>query len=173
MNRNRIFNNPFILFSPFLILFIFYIIIFYNNGLHGDERKYLLLAQNLINGFYSPPPPGINLWYGPGYPLILVPFEFLNLPKCIILILNAIFHYLSIVMLFKTLIYFHSFRHSVSYCLLWALCFTAYTYLALIYTEELTIFLISLILSLSLLVSLLLVLISSLLLLSLSSLEFT
>lgn len=48
----------------------------------GDEGRHVQFAHNLCQGFYSPTDPWqINLWNGPGYPLVLVPFAALGLPR--------------------------------------------------------------------------------------------
>lgn len=104
MRTARLMRNPYILFSPFLLLFMIYVSLFHTDLMEGDEGGYIELAKNLLNGFYSPPPPDINLWWGPGYPILLMPFVFLKLPLICITLLNTIFQYLSIVFLFKALI---------------------------------------------------------------------
>ena len=119
-------KNPFILFLPFLILYLILILIFANNELNGDEGRYLMYAHNLTKGFYSPPPPAIDLGNGPGYPLLLMPFVALNLPLIFIKLLNAIFYYLSIVLLFKSLQQIVSLKFSIVFSLLWALYPTFY-----------------------------------------------
>ncbi len=62
-------KNPYLLFSPFLILFIVYVLIFLTDGHSGDQPRYLRFARNLIHGSYSPPE--VDLRNGPGYPLII------------------------------------------------------------------------------------------------------
>jgi hypothetical protein len=111
--------------------------------MEGDESGYLNFAENLLHGFYSPPAPGINLWWGPGYPLLLVPFAALHLPLICITLMNTVFQYLSIVFLFKATLYFVEFRKALLFSLFWAFCFSSYRFMASILTEPLTIFLIS------------------------------
>ena len=97
-------KNPFLLFLPFLIFYVIFILIFATDELnHDDQGRYLMYAHNLINGYYSPPAPNIDLGNGPGYPLILAPFVALHLPLICIKLLNAVFYYLSIIFLFKSL----------------------------------------------------------------------
>src|SRR5689334_5704504 len=88
-------KNPYLIFSPFLIFFIGYVIYFMTDGVSGDQPRYLMYADNLIHGFYSPPE--LDLRNGPGYPIVLIPFVALNLPYLAMTILNAVLHYLSIV----------------------------------------------------------------------------
>lgn len=137
-------RNPFLLFFPFFLLYIAIVMISPTTGTYGDENRYLMFAHNLINGFYSPPPPFIDLGYGPGYPIVLVPFLSLHLPLICITLLNAVFYYLSIILLFKSLQQIVSFRISIIFSLFWALRFDLYKSLPVIYTETFTIFLISL-----------------------------
>lgn len=137
-------RNPYLLFLPFLIIFVAIVLKMNNDALLGDEGRYLTFARNLLNGFYSPPPPDINLWNGPGYPFILMPFVALRLPLISITLLNAVFYYLSIVLLFKALRYFVSYKKSLAFSVFWGLYYTAYIQLPEIYTESLMYFLISL-----------------------------
>jgi 4-amino-4-deoxy-L-arabinose transferase-like glycosyltransferase len=112
--------------------------------MEGDESGYIYFANNLLQGFYSPPAPDINLWWGPGYPILLMPFVALGLPLICITLMNAIFQYLSIVLLFKAMLDFVDYRKALLFTLLWAFCYSSYQYLYVIYTEAFTISLISL-----------------------------
>ena len=144
MNKNNILQNPYLLFSPFLILFIIYIFIASPSDLTaGDPARYLMYAKNLIQGFYSPPAPNIFLRNGPGYPMILMPFLLLNLPLICITLMNAIFYYLSIVFLYKTLKEIVSPKATIIFSLGWACYYIAYQNLPYIVPETWTYFLIS------------------------------
>jgi len=143
--RNKILKNPFILFLPFLILYIVIAILFPTNGTTGDEGLYLKLGHRLLNGFFSPNRPNIDLGNGPGYPIILMPFLALNLPLLFITILNAVLYYLSIVFLFKTLKSLVSLKLSFLISIFWAFYINMYEYIPIIYTEVLTVFLITMI----------------------------
>jgi len=145
MKNIKIFKNPFFLFLPFLILYVLIIINFPTNGNVGDEGRYLMFARHLLNGFYSPPPPNIDLGNGPGYPIIIVPFLALHLPLISITILNAIFYYFSLIFLFKCLKKISTTRIALILSLFWGFYINLYEYLPIIYTETFTVFLISLI----------------------------
>lgn len=132
LKNRKISKNPFILFLPFLFFYIILILIFASDENSGDSGRYLLYAQNLSQGFYSPPPPYIDLGNGPGYPLILMPFVAFGLPIIYLQLLNAAFYYLSIVFLFKSLLLIVSFKFSVVMCLIWAFYPTYYE--VMIYT---------------------------------------
>ena len=90
-------KNPFLLFLPFLILYITLVFIFPTSGAAGDENRYLMFANNLIHGFYSPSALNIDLGNSPGYPIILMPFIALHFPLICIALLNAVLYYLSTV----------------------------------------------------------------------------
>ena len=146
MRNFKLTRNPYLLFSPFLILFIVLVLKLHTDGMRGDEGGYIMFAQNLLHGFYSPPAPDIDLWWGPGYPILLTPFVALHLPLICITLMNAVFQYLSIVLLFKAMLQFIEFRKALLFSLFWAFCYSSYYYIYSILTETFTIFLISLLL---------------------------
>ncbi len=113
-------NNPFIIFSPLLILYS--VLIIYNTSpeIIGDEVRFLMFAENLTHGYFSPPPPALDLGNGPGYPLIIAPLISLNLPLIYIELLNGIFYYISVVLLFISLRTFVPKNFSIIFCLFWA-----------------------------------------------------
>lgn len=148
MKNIKIKENPFLLFLPFLILYIVLILLFHTRVLkiNGDESRYLEYAQNILNGFYSPPPPHISLINGPGYPILLVPFVATGSSFAVIILFNAFFYYLSLVFLFKSLQQFVSFRKSLIFSIFWGLYYNSYPELVKILTEPFTYLLITLIL---------------------------
>ncbi len=137
-------QNPYLLFSPFLILFLAYVLIFHSNAVGGDGPRYLKLTENLLKGNYSPPAPDINLPNGPGYPIFLIPFMAFGLPLICVTILHAVLHYLSIVLLFKSLRYVVSFRLAFIVSLFWGCYYIAYQNMSAVTTETLSMFLITL-----------------------------
>ncbi len=144
MNIIKKIKNPFLLFSPFLLLYLLFVLVMYTPVFIGDETRFLAYAKNLLQGFYSPPSPHIDLLSGPGYPIILVPFVFLHLPKICIILLNVLMHYLSVVFLFKTLQTFASFRKSLIISLFWACYYVAYQNMVRIAYEPFTMFMLTL-----------------------------
>ncbi len=144
-NQKKWSQNPFLLFLPFLILYIGIVIAFPTNGTFGDENKYLSLATNLIQGFYSLKPPEVYLGNGPGYPILLLPFQALHLPLICITLLNAFFYYFSIIFLFKAIKIFSK-KLALPISIFWAIYLNIYEYIRYIYTEVLTIFLVTLLL---------------------------
>ncbi|MEO6133949.1 MAG: glycosyltransferase family 39 protein [Ginsengibacter sp.] len=137
-------RNPFILFLPFLLLYILFVLFMYSTENSGDQSRYMGFVDNLLKGYYSPPPPLIDLTNGPGYPLFLLPFAALHIPKLFVVLINAGLHYLSIIFVFKSLIQFASFRKTFILSLFWACYFNAYQNMAALTTETITIFLIAL-----------------------------
>lgn len=138
-------RSPFLSFLPFAVM---YVVIVYFRGsevVYGDEERYLKLAENLCHGFYSPPPPNINLWSGPGYPLVVAPFVYFGLPQLWITLLNALFQYLSVVFLFKSLKLLSETRIAAILSISWGLMYNAWFWeMPLVATEPLTVFLCSL-----------------------------
>lgn len=94
-------SRPFLLFLPFLALYTVIILILSKDELIIDEPSYLGYVSNLLNGFYSPPPPDIDLWHAPGYPILITPFVAVGAPLLLIKMLNAIFLYLAVVIFYK------------------------------------------------------------------------
>lgn len=132
------------LFSPFLIAFVIFVIINHPHGNEGDSERYLMYAKNLLHGFYSPPAPNIELINGPGYPILLMPFVALGLPYLCITLLNAVMYYLSIVVLYKSLMMIVKRDTAILFSFFWALYYVAYQSIPLIHTETLTYLLVTL-----------------------------
>ena len=143
MKKTNILKNPYLLFSPFLIAFIIYVFIQPTNGTFGDEPRYLLYAQNLNHGFYSPPDWNVWLINGPGYPILLMPFLALRLPLISMTIINAFFYYFSIILIYKSLKELVSHNLTLLFSLAWASYLVAYQSIPLIHTETLTYLLIT------------------------------
>lgn len=142
-------HNEFILFMPFLFLYTLIIFLFKKPYYIGDEPRYLMFAHNILNGFYSPPAPDINLWNGPGYPLLLSFFIKIHLSDLMIVLTNAMWIYLSLVLIYKTLRYFLSCKKAFFWTAVLGFYYPLYRMLPKILTEALTWFLVSLIVFLS------------------------
>jgi hypothetical protein len=137
-------KNPFLLFLPFLLFYIVLVLILYSKVLWGDEIRHFAYARNLFHGFYSPPSPNISLEIGPGYPLFILPFIALHLPLIIVCLMNAVFNYLSIIFLFKALQKIVSFKAALIFSLFLACYPNSLEFIAVSYSESLTLFLVSL-----------------------------
>jgi len=121
LKRIDTFKNPFTLFLPFLIFYIVLILIYATPDLYGDESRYLVFATNLTHGFFSPPTPFLDLGNGPGYSLIMAPFVALKLPLISVKLLNALFYYISTVLLFKALERIVPYKFAAIISFVWAL----------------------------------------------------
>ena len=67
----------------------------------ADEARYLMFAQNLSEGYYSPTA-SINIWNGPGYPIVLV--TLVSWGKKTMILLNPLFMIAGIYLFFRTLL---------------------------------------------------------------------
>jgi len=135
-------KNPYIIFFPFLLFYLYIVKINKWPTLYGDEIRYVQFAKNLLHGFYSPPPPNINLWNGPGYPILLAPFVAFHIPDFYITCLNALFLYLALVLLFKAINLVAGFKIALFGCLLLAIYPNSLAVLPILYTEAFTSFLV-------------------------------
>lgn len=134
----------FLLLSPLLLVYIVIVFLFYDEAMVGDEGRYLWFADNLLKGFYSPPRPNISLWNGPGYPMFLSGFLWLDASNFQLVLLNACLHFGSVMLLFAILRRFFSQRISLLYTLIWAFWFFAYADMIRILSESFAIFQIAL-----------------------------
>ncbi len=132
----KIRTNPFLLFSPFWVIYIIIVLIGHSNVMEGDEGRYYQYAQNLIHGFYSPAKE-VYLWNGPGYPLILAPLLAIGLSVKFCVLLNAFFQYISVVFLYKTLRLFTGYKTALFFSIFWACYYIAFKEMTLLYTETL------------------------------------
>jgi len=134
----KIIHNPWYIFSPFLFYYAYLIIKNKWPKLYGDEIRYVDFAKNLLHGFYSPSPPHINLWNGPGYPIILMPFVALNIPAVYITLMNAVYQYLAIIFLYKSLTLVTNKKIALIFGVLLAIYPNGLSMLPILYTEALT-----------------------------------
>jgi 4-amino-4-deoxy-L-arabinose transferase-like glycosyltransferase len=138
----RVPENPYLLFSPFLLLYIALVLILNTNPFYDDEGIYIMQAQNLIHGSYSAQISEIYIY--PGYSILLTPFVALHLPFLFIKLMNPVFQYLSVIFLFKALKHIVSFRIAFTFSLFWACYFNSFDYLHRMSSEIFTSFLIAL-----------------------------
>ena len=131
---------------PFLFIYVLLIKFWVlPTNLAGDEHRYIMFAKNLLNGFYSPPSPNINLWNGPGYPIFIMPFIALDLPFFVIRLLNGFLLYFSLIIVYHTVLIYSSKRVAFISAIFVGSYFPAFQMLRLMQTETLAWFLISLI----------------------------
>lgn len=131
-------RKPNLFYLPFLAYYSY--IVFRDKWptLYGDEIRYVDFARNLTHGFYSPFPQHINLWNGPGYPLLLAPLLAMHVPALYMTLLNAVFLYLTVVFVYKALALVANHRIALICSLLLAIYPNAISMLAMLYTEALT-----------------------------------
>jgi hypothetical protein len=91
---------PALRFLPLLVLYLLIVGVNPGTALLSDSARYIWFAKNLAHGYYSPQP-DINLWNGPGYPLVLWPFAAVGLPWVWAKVANCFF-------MFGALLYFHA-----------------------------------------------------------------
>jgi len=120
LKKIKVDTNPFLLFAPFLLIYILYVLIASSPESFGDEPRYLNYAHHLIRGYYSPAYPYIDLGNGPGYPLILTPFVALNLSIIYVKLFNGVIYYFSVVFLFKACTQIVSKRLALVFSIIWA-----------------------------------------------------
>lgn len=136
-------SRPFLLFSPFLLLYSIIVIVLNKNELIIDEPSYLGYVSNLLKGYYSPPPPDIDLWHAPGYPILITPFIALGVPLLVIRLLNAVFLYLAVVLFYKLMRELVSPKLALYAAILVGCYWLAWKGLPLIMTETFVFFLIT------------------------------
>ena len=146
MKDLKLTRNPFLLFAPFLLLYIVVIIISRPAEMFGDESRYLIYARYMISGFIAPSEINFDtLGNGPGYSIILIPFVALHIPILWMALMNAFFYYFSIILLYKVLIQIASYRAALIASLFWACYFNVYETISFTLPETFTVFLICLI----------------------------
>jgi 4-amino-4-deoxy-L-arabinose transferase-like glycosyltransferase len=138
------FKTPWIAFSPFLALYVIIVVALRHKVFDADAGTYIMYAQNLAAGHYAPRDNPLLLWCGPGYPLLLAPLMALGVPTLAMILLNAVFRYLSIVFVYKTARLYASPGLSFAAAALWGLHFTTYEFLPNLNTETLAILMTSL-----------------------------
>ncbi len=147
--QKKLFEKSFIVLLPFLFLYLLIVLLNSSDVLFGDEGRYLQFAENILHGFYSPPPPNINLWNGPGFPIYLLPFLALHIPHIAIKLFNAILYFSSLLLFHKTLRKFLDAKKSLLASVVFGLYYMPYKSLPHILSEVFVIFLITLVTYLS------------------------
>lgn len=139
----RLISNPYFFFLPFLLWYVYLICINKWPALYGDEIRYADFASNLLHGYYSPPPPHVNLWNGPGYPLLIVPFMALRVHAFYITLMNALYQYLAVVFLYKALKLITNNKTALVFSILLAVYPNLLSILPILYTEAFTCLMVS------------------------------
>jgi 4-amino-4-deoxy-L-arabinose transferase-like glycosyltransferase len=109
----------------------------------GDEGAYVGYATNLVQGFYTyRDPERMNLWYGPGYPLLLAPFVAVGAPWLAAKVLNALLLLGGVLLFYQTLRIYVPARTASWGALLVGLYPPFFRHLHQVLTETLAVFLV-------------------------------
>ncbi len=133
--------NPKLRFLPLLFLYAFFIFLRSPSSLEGDESRYVRHAQNLSQGYFSPPDAS-ELKSGPGYPLALLPVVLLKLPWPAGRMLNALFLFFAVLYFFSTLRLYLKERAASFFSYVFGLYPFFLKYIHLMYSETFAIFLV-------------------------------
>lgn len=125
------------------IVYVLLILHYYKMELRGDEARYISFAQNLLNGFYSPPAPDFNLWNGPGYPLALAPFVALGFGHLQLVLLNVLFLVLALIFAYRAISLFVNQRKALVLLLFLGFYFPISKHIYFVHTECFTWFVVS------------------------------
>ncbi|MBS1929152.1 MAG: glycosyltransferase family 39 protein [Chitinophagaceae bacterium] len=133
--------NPYLLFLPFLLIYIAYVLIKREPVLWGDEIRHYDEAVRYASGYFLNPDKPVVISNGPGYPLWITFFLLLHIPLLGLKLINAILIYLSIVLLFKTLRYYVSFRLALLISVFWGCYYHNLDFMPYLYAENAAVFL--------------------------------
>jgi hypothetical protein len=136
-------RNVFLKLLPILILYFVVFLAFAQNSIdYGDEARYAQYAENLTKGFYAPRDT-LVLWNGPGYPLLLTPFAFFDIPWIFAKMLNPVFMFLACSFVYATLRVYMPAKKALFFSYLFALYPPFYTQLWLLLTESFVLMLVT------------------------------
>ncbi len=138
-------KRVFLWLAPLLVGYVLIVVLFAPDEPVWDEGRYLWFASNLLQGFYSPPFPDINLWNGPGYPMVIAPFLMLNLPLMALRLFNVVLIIASLLLVYKVLLRYMPEKAALVFVVFLALYYPAYPTIPLILTESLAWFMVSLV----------------------------
>ena len=110
---------PFLLFLPFLFVYLAIVVVMSGHVHDGDAPRYFFYAQNLVDGYFTDRD-CVDIWNGPGYPILLMPIVFFGLPHIFATILNAVFQYLSVVFLYKCVRMVSNVKYAIVCAIFWA-----------------------------------------------------
>lgn len=121
-----------------------------NPNLTGDEGAYLDLAHKLLHGHYltgrdsevTGGPSYPNLWFGPGFPLVLVPLVALHLPVTVIRLLGPLLLFAAVVVFHRLLRLYVPQRVALAGALAFGFYLPFYTLLEHLYSETLAVLLV-------------------------------
>jgi hypothetical protein len=136
---------------PFLALFLVIPLLApYNDNLFDDQGGYVGLAKYLVHGHYlsgrdnlvSGGPDYPNLWFGPGLPVILVPFVAAHVPIDVVRLLGPVLLFAAVVAFLHLLRLFVSPRAALAGAGAFALYLPLYTVIVYLHSEVLALLLV-------------------------------
>jgi hypothetical protein len=139
--RKYMIKKEYLMFLPLLTLYLFLVVVLSSNTFQSDEEAYVRYADHLSEGTHSSNSDE-DLWFGPGYPMVLTPFVYWELPLLTAKLLNPFFLFGAILYFYKTL----SLYIKKDFAIISTYCFGIYPPLLreiyLLMTENLVFFLI-------------------------------
>lgn len=126
---------------PLLLLYILFVLLASENELSLDEPRYVMFANNLSHGYFSPRN-SINLWNGPGYPIVLLPFVLLEASWLSARLLNALLLFGAVLYFDGTLRLYMPERHALRFAYLFGIYPPLFAHLHHLLTEPISLFLI-------------------------------
>jgi hypothetical protein len=134
-------KNIVLKFLPLLLCYLLLVIMFSSTTFQGDEAGYVQGAERLSQGTFFADS-DITLVWGPGYPMVLVPFVLLNLPWFAAKVLNAFLLFGAILYSYKTLEFWLPETYALILSLVMGLFPPFLRYIHILLSENLNFFLI-------------------------------
>jgi hypothetical protein len=130
-----------VVFLPLVVVFVLIVVLVgAPKSPLSDAGRYLWFAENLTKGYYSPEAK-INLWSGPGYPLVLVPVVGMRNPYTAGAAINVGLMFLAVIYFYHTARRYVDDRYAVLATYVLGLWPPALRMIPLVMTEPLAIFL--------------------------------
>lgn len=123
------------------MIYILIVLVINTDKFVGDEGRYVMYANNLTEGIFSPEGE-IYLWSGPGYPLLLAPFVLFKLPWMAAKLLNPLFLFVGIIFFYHTLRFYMQESSAIFYSYMLGIYIPYYRLLSQLVTESFSIFLV-------------------------------
>lgn len=152
LGRDLLVRRPWLVLLPFLPLFIAVPFVgpAINPTLYGDEAGYLRLADNLVHGtFLTGRDDEVtggedypNLWFGPGFPIVLAPLVALGLPVSLIRLLGPVLLFVAVIVFFAFMRLYVGPRAAIAAAAAFGLYLPFYTVLEHLHSETLALLLV-------------------------------
>lgn len=133
--------NPYLLFLPFLLVYVAYVSIVQKPVLWGDEIRHFDEAIRYASGYFLNPNKPVVISNGPGYPLWISFFLLLHIPLLFLKLINAVLIYLSIVLLYKSLLHYVSFQLALLIAVFWGCYYHNLDFMPYLFAENAAVFL--------------------------------